>query len=824
MDPQPAPRSCILYAGRPQPRPRFLPCSSPSPHILATSPPPPCTQPLHTTLAHNPSCCSAAAEPEGKRIGRNPFVGVMWRLYVHWRWLASQLSPFAFPDAWWAWPWTHGPGPGGGGSSADVETRVETGVVYEALPGAVVGPAASSSDAGDAGDAGDAVVARQAGLSINTGAGAPSVPMTLPSATASTPGPEEARPLLGPRPEEDAECREVECCVCMNAPADTKFLPCGHICLCAGCADRVAVCPLCRTRIDVRQFAAFDSLRATGGPSKPIVVLATLAVCTVLLLLAAVLGAYGAVFSLAFTAHGDLCRQWRGLRDGNPFDCGIGQALALLVTLLITVALFGLAAPLVWVTGAAALMAGTYRQAQHAAACSLAGGRTTDGRDSSAADVSASRTGQGASSSGAGDADASASPGQQHLRTHRERRGRDGSGGGMDGVAVADLRFAPMVQPSWAPNQLSSTITGTLTLCREDAGSVAGLGAVLVLRIPGLAASVALYCTVGVLLELNSAMMSLTAVLCSGVLRPGSRFDPGAFFIVLVVSVALALPVGVAVLPLYLLSQMVASGTAADEATKRQLLLKHFWELKPCASVIHAASTTVLVLVLCVRLAAHECDAGTDDPDPNPPNAAAPAADSCHPVQLPDPASTRSRIPHAPRNTHPHPHPHPHHARPEHLAPAGCGVGTSRRVHSVSGQRSTPPALSKSWLAHGRSHMHAVVLAPPPLAHAATVYNLAIIVVFTALTASLTVFWASNALRPHFYSPRFATRVALVATAPAGLLLIHLGVVAAVGLVDLHGLRGLMAAVDRAGLMIGVTWHGGTTLLLWRAMLLYGGG
>ena len=115
---------------------------------------------------------------------------------------------------------------------------------------------------------------------------------------------------------------------------------------------------------------------------------------------------------------------------------------------------------------------------------------------------------------------------------------------------------------------------------------------------------------------------------------------------------------------------------------------------------------------------------------------------------------------------------------------------------------------------------------PSRLAGFATVYNLAIIVVFAALTASLTVFWAANALLPRYYSPRLATGIALVATAPAGLLLIHLGIVAVVGLDGgyFHGLRSLVTAIDRAGLMIGVMWHGGTTLLLWRAMMLYGGG
>ena len=37
----------------------------------------------------------------------------------------------------------------------------------------------------------------------------------------------------------------VECCCCMDAQANTLF-PCGHKCLCLGCASMVDRCPLCR--------------------------------------------------------------------------------------------------------------------------------------------------------------------------------------------------------------------------------------------------------------------------------------------------------------------------------------------------------------------------------------------------------------------------------------------------------------------------------------------------------------------------------------------------------------------------------------------------
>lgn len=43
-----------------------------------------------------------------------------------------------------------------------------------------------------------------------------------------------------------------ECIVCY-APRDTVLVPCGHYCLCDGCAANVLECPVCRTKIKVRQ-------------------------------------------------------------------------------------------------------------------------------------------------------------------------------------------------------------------------------------------------------------------------------------------------------------------------------------------------------------------------------------------------------------------------------------------------------------------------------------------------------------------------------------------------------------------------------------------
>jgi len=39
-----------------------------------------------------------------------------------------------------------------------------------------------------------------------------------------------------------------ECAVCWDAPAEFAVVPCGHLCLCAGClGSATAYCPICRT-------------------------------------------------------------------------------------------------------------------------------------------------------------------------------------------------------------------------------------------------------------------------------------------------------------------------------------------------------------------------------------------------------------------------------------------------------------------------------------------------------------------------------------------------------------------------------------------------
>ena len=52
-------------------------------------------------------------------------------------------------------------------------------------------------------------------------------------------------------PDQDTE---TQCVVCMDAPKDHRIVPCGHQCVCAGCAEqltktRAPTCPVCREPI-----------------------------------------------------------------------------------------------------------------------------------------------------------------------------------------------------------------------------------------------------------------------------------------------------------------------------------------------------------------------------------------------------------------------------------------------------------------------------------------------------------------------------------------------------------------------------------------------
>ena len=42
------------------------------------------------------------------------------------------------------------------------------------------------------------------------------------------------------------------CAVCMGNPLEVALAPCGHVCLCRECADKVDTCPICREDIQDR--------------------------------------------------------------------------------------------------------------------------------------------------------------------------------------------------------------------------------------------------------------------------------------------------------------------------------------------------------------------------------------------------------------------------------------------------------------------------------------------------------------------------------------------------------------------------------------------
>nr|XP_053638262.1 E3 ubiquitin-protein ligase LRSAM1-like [Cherax quadricarinatus]XP_053638263.1 E3 ubiquitin-protein ligase LRSAM1-like [Cherax quadricarinatus]XP_053638264.1 E3 ubiquitin-protein ligase LRSAM1-like [Cherax quadricarinatus] len=47
----------------------------------------------------------------------------------------------------------------------------------------------------------------------------------------------------------DGQFVEAECVVCLNSACEVVFLPCGHVCSCAGCCTPLLICPMCRSPI-----------------------------------------------------------------------------------------------------------------------------------------------------------------------------------------------------------------------------------------------------------------------------------------------------------------------------------------------------------------------------------------------------------------------------------------------------------------------------------------------------------------------------------------------------------------------------------------------
>lgn len=65
----------------------------------------------------------------------------------------------------------------------------------------------------------------------------------------SAPPEEPAGPTALPLPWDE---KKSECVVCMEQEPQTIFLPCGHVCCCQGCCERLHSCPLCRRDIAQR--------------------------------------------------------------------------------------------------------------------------------------------------------------------------------------------------------------------------------------------------------------------------------------------------------------------------------------------------------------------------------------------------------------------------------------------------------------------------------------------------------------------------------------------------------------------------------------------
>lgn len=65
----------------------------------------------------------------------------------------------------------------------------------------------------------------------------------------SAPPEEPAGPTAPPLPWDE---KKSECVVCMEQEPQTIFLPCGHVCCCQRCCERLHSCPLCRRDIAQR--------------------------------------------------------------------------------------------------------------------------------------------------------------------------------------------------------------------------------------------------------------------------------------------------------------------------------------------------------------------------------------------------------------------------------------------------------------------------------------------------------------------------------------------------------------------------------------------
>ena len=78
-------------------------------------------------------------------------------------------------------------------------------------------------------------------------------PSTRPSSTLSRPLP--PAPVTASRTAAEAFANNDDdddkdaCKVCISSSIDCVLLPCGHLALCRGCADKVEQCPICRRKV-----------------------------------------------------------------------------------------------------------------------------------------------------------------------------------------------------------------------------------------------------------------------------------------------------------------------------------------------------------------------------------------------------------------------------------------------------------------------------------------------------------------------------------------------------------------------------------------------
>jgi hypothetical protein len=50
---------------------------------------------------------------------------------------------------------------------------------------------------------------------------------------------------------------QLQCKVCLSAQVMVTFRPCGHLATCQTCADKLAICPICRSGISDRVITYF---------------------------------------------------------------------------------------------------------------------------------------------------------------------------------------------------------------------------------------------------------------------------------------------------------------------------------------------------------------------------------------------------------------------------------------------------------------------------------------------------------------------------------------------------------------------------------------